>query len=709
MELKENKEEYYAIEFESIFIDEILVIYYPMRVLKGRKIYDEETDKQYFQDELDICYVDMDLDYLLDEQITSGLVGYTISEKDLQKKYREVGMVEAKKQYYNEFKGQVYFGYRSKDSTLEKLEIKTLEVEDLIQFTSGPKSEKTNSNIALMENSVSQQSQNQTYARLMTLGEMSKILNSETLEMMKEKLEQIYFDTKIRAQFIESGETSMSKVFEEGITVNANIIENFYKGYKSSLMEIRDIQVLYQLIDEFDECLIALTLLLEKKKIEKNRKDFPFSDDVLSTLSDCCTNWKKEEDIDSLQKKIERDMSCLEEEFITLAQEYNQLLQEKSSKNEIKNNIPKELHPAKIYEFLSQTVIGQHEAKNAVISIMVRNELLKGSENKNVCLLIGPTGSGKTLIVETISKYFDKPSVSIDMTQLTKQGYKGRNPEDFLSMLLIKAKGDKKKAEEGIVIFDEIDKIRLSGSDKDWGKSIIDMLLSFISGTTYQIKYKDEEVYFDTARLSIFATGSYEEMIKKMTKQDVSRYKSTEIGFIKEQPKKEKTEDIIYPKITDEDLRKYGNIPRELLGRIPMIVQLKGHTKETLKRIITESNLSVLVEEVKIFQMFSVELLYNDNYLEEVAKMALKEGKGARSLKKIIEFSIQEARIEMMNHYFEGKMYKSVLLTEKAVHDSTECIFENLDGSFQTLKELKNQDAQVKIEIERQKKIGVYN
>ena len=338
-------------------------------------------------------------------------------------------------------------------------------------------------------------------------------------------------------------------------------------------------------------------------------------------------------------------------------------------------------------EFFDKKIIGQEDAKKDVISSIVMNSLSDNPLDKNSCLLVGPTGSGKTLIAETVSEYLDMPMEVIDTTQLTAPGYVGANIEDFLVRLLVKAKGDIKKATTGIVVFDEIDK---KGSEKNEdvsGKGVLNTLLPFLQGTTYNVKYNNKTICFDTSKLTIFATGAFTDVaLAKSKNGNVGDYKNTNIGFNSElNSKNELEEDIKYEKLEIDDFVKYGNMPIELMGRFTTIAQLSGHTKESLKSILVDSNISALLAEKNKLSKLGIDVKWTEGYLDAVAEAALKLKTGGRSLKKIVEQSIKEARWEVMK---ELENYKGILLTEKAVEDNCECILIDNTGVFTKVSDL---------------------
>ena len=353
-----------------------------------------------------------------------------------------------------------------------------------------------------------------------------------------------------------------------------------------------------------------------------------------------------------------------------------------------------------VKRFFDEKIIGQEEAKRDIIAAIVMNMLSDNPTDKNNCLLVGPTGSGKTLIAETVSEYFDMPMEIIDTTQLTMPGYVGANIEDFLARLIAKAGGDIKKAEEGIVVFDEIDKKGSEKNDDVSGKGVLNTLLPFLQGTTYDVKYNGRTYPFNTSKLTIFATGAFTDVARgKKNNSSSENYKSTRIGFNADiSSKKEITEDIKYEKLEIEDFVKYGNMPVEIMGRFPIIAQLSGHTKDSLRSILTGSNVSALLGEKRKLEKLGVTLNWTNGYLDRVAEEAIKLKTGGRSLKTTVEKSVKEARWEVLESL---GTYCSIVLTEKSVDDNKECILIDQNGVSHNLSDIlkaKSETSLVKID-----------
>lgn len=359
------------------------------------------------------------------------------------------------------------------------------------------------------------------------------------------------------------------------------------------------------------------------------------------------------------------------------ASEYFKDLQNEETEEEKISKLKAEIEGLR--DYLDSHVIGQNEAKKSVISAIVTNNLITNNRFKNSCLLVGPTGSGKTLIVESIGEYYKKPIEIIDTTQLTVPGYVGANIEDFLVELVNKCNGDIKLAEQAIVCFDEIDKKGSQSNSDISGKGVLNTLLPFIGGTTYNLDmgagYRPRYITFDTSNLTVFATGAFTDALES----EDNFKKPIGFGSVKE----EKKVDIKYKKVTREDLEKKGHLPIELLGRFTTIAELEGHTIESLKAILTSEN-SPLNEEIEVFKKLGVTLSYEESYLDAICNKALSLKTGARSLKTILEENIRGYKLEVL---FNMGKYDEIILNGECIDNPKKAtIIDRVDNNQLVLK-----------------------
>ena len=310
--------------------------------------------------------------------------------------------------------------------------------------------------------------------------------------------------------------------------------------------------------------------------------------------------------------------------------------------------------PKEINHSLNEFVIGQNEAKKTLaVAVYNHYKRIYKDDNSNDdleiqksnVLILGPTGSGKTLLAQTLAKILNVPFAIADATTLTEAGYVGEDVENILLSLINAADFDIKKAEKGIIYIDEIDKITRKSDNQSItrdvsGEGVQQALLKILEGTVAQVppqggrKHPQQEyLQIDTTNILFIVGGAFDGLEEIITK----RLGENSIGFSASLEGSSKiNQNEVFQNVETKDLIKFGLIP-EFIGRLPIVTNVNELEKDSLIKILTEPKNAIIKQFQKMFALDDIELVFTDDSLEALAELALKRNTGARGLRSILE------------------------------------------------------------------------
>jgi ATP-dependent Clp protease ATP-binding subunit ClpX len=345
-----------------------------------------------------------------------------------------------------------------------------------------------------------------------------------------------------------------------------------------------------------------------------------------------------------------------------IEQAHSIMNEELGNKKNVKFDTINLLKPIEIKNFLDQYVIGQDMAKK-IISVAVYNHykrLMQKPDKEDIeieksnIILVGETGTGKTLLARTVAKMLHVPFTIVDATVLTEAGYVGEDIESLLTRLLQNADYDVKAAEKGIVFIDEIDKIARKGDNPSItrdvsGEGVQQGLLKLLEGSIVNVppqggrKHPEQKMIpVDTKNILFICGGAFEGIEKKIAQ----RLNTQIVGFGASKIREKVDKDNLLQYIAPQDLRSYGLIP-EIIGRLPVLTHLNPLDKDALRAILTEPKNALVKQYIKLFKMDNIDLTFEEGVLDYIVEKAIEFKLGARGLRSICEAIMLDAMFEM--------------------------------------------------------------
>jgi ATP-dependent Clp protease ATP-binding subunit ClpX len=371
-----------------------------------------------------------------------------------------------------------------------------------------------------------------------------------------------------------------------------------------------------------------------------------------------------EEGLDEIPQEI-IDMLLTES---TPPKEYYSINLSEAALSNTQQLTPTIFYPTVVKKELDKFIIGQDNAKK-IISTAVYNHYLRLNNTTNIdipknnIILIGNTGVGKTFLIECIAKLLDVPFIFEDAASLTQTGWKGNNVNTILENLIMKAEGDVRKAEKGIVYLDECDKLGRGHSSSDInGSGVQQCLLKMVEGVVTSVEINRRMVHINTKDILFIGGGAFTGLLEQINRKHGKKEGS--IGFGQNAGQRIEIDKDLLHEVKSQDIIDYGFIP-EFVGRFPTLAVLNDLTKEDLKRILIEPNNCLVQQYTNLFKASGIDIIFSQEIIDYIVEEAVKLNTGGRALKTVMEEVMRELMYELpstgLNKYIITKdNYKKI-------------------------------------------------
>ena len=374
--------------------------------------------------------------------------------------------------------------------------------------------------------------------------------------------------------------------------------------------------------------LIAIPIYDVQKELETSEEKEEEEESMVSFDSVALKNLRESKTIEEVRSKLDVFIKILEEKYDELSEKDLQTLTNGNRKKLYKEE-SKRFDLMKLRKEVLSKIISQDEAVKTVTTTIAVNQQSKNPRHKSHILIAGPSGTGKTEMINIIAKYLDVPCFKVDATQYTIEGYVGKSLYSMIKGLLDAADGDIEKAQNGILVIDEIDKKAFGPKDGPSGPAVLHSLLKIMDRDVIELDVSNyETISFDTSNLTIIFMGAFEDMF-----ENKKNNKPKTIGFLSDNTEKNEI------KVTNQDFVDFG-MPAEFMGRIGEVTYTNELSEKDLLQILRQSKISPINIEKEYFNNLGIKIHFTPGYLKEIAGQSLKSRTGARDLKKLVHQSL---------------------------------------------------------------------